>query len=130
MYHADTKDIRVTVMPVYIDERSDPEENRYFWAYRVVIENNGPTTVQLLSRYWQITDASGRMEEVRGPGVVGEQPRLAPGEEFEYTSGTPLGTPTGFMEGAYQMVTEQGERFDAAVPAFSLDSPDTPRGLH
>jgi ApaG protein len=124
MYTAETRNIRVSVLPVYIDERSLPAANRYFWAYRVTIENLGDTTVQLVSRYWNIVDANGRIEEVRGAGVVGEQPILNPGDRFEYTSGCPLTTPSGFMRGTYQMTSPSGDRFDVAIPAFPLDLPD------
>ena len=124
MYRKETRQISVSVLPVYIDERSSPEEDRYFWAYQVTIENHGDTTVQLLSRYWHIVDANGEVEEVRGPGVVGEQPLLRPGDSFEYTSGCPLTTPSGFMRGSYTMTDENGNRFDVAIPAFSLDLPD------
>ena len=124
MYNAETHDIRVTVVPVYIDERSAPDEGQYFWAYRVTIENLGDDTVQLVSRYWHIVDASGHVEEVRGPGVVGEQPVLGPGDSFEYTSGCPLATPSGFMRGAYTMTDESGDDFDVTIPAFPLDLPD------
>jgi ApaG protein len=123
MYRQTTRSISITVEPTFLEERSSPPENKYVWAYHVRIENEGPETVQLVTRYWRITDAIGRVQEVRGPGVVGEQPVLKPGDSFEYTSGTPLGTPSGIMVGAYQMETEGGERFDVAVPAFSLDSP-------
>ena len=124
MYREETRQISVSVLPVYIDERSSPEEDRYFWAYQVTIENHGDTTVQLLSRYWHIVDANGEVEEVRGPGVVGEQPLLRPGDSFEYTSGCPLATPSGFMRGSYTMTDEDGNRFDVAIPAFPLDLPD------
>jgi len=130
MYNKTTHDISVTVQPIYLDEQSSPEENYYVWAYNVKIENSGSGTVQLRSRYWKITDAHGRVQEVRGPGVVGEQPVLGPGESFEYTSGTPLPTSSGFMVGAYQMVSESGEQFDVAIPAFSLDSPHEARRLN
>ncbi|MFN4312022.1 MAG: Co2+/Mg2+ efflux protein ApaG [Ferrovibrio sp.] len=123
MYHKTTHNISVTVQPIYLDEQSSPEENYFVWAYNVKIENGGSNTVQLRSRYWKITDARGRVQEVRGPGVVGEQPVLGPGDSFEYTSGTPLPTSSGFMVGTYQMVSESGEQFDVAIPAFSLDSP-------
>jgi len=124
MYHATTAGIRVTVMPVYIDERSSPAEGRWFWAYRVQIANKGRRTVQLLSRYWRIVDAHGRAEEVRGAGVVGEQPIIRPGDSFEYTSGCPLTTPSGFMSGRYTMVDETGDRFEVDIPGFALDLPD------
>ncbi len=123
MYQKTTRAISITVEPTYLEERSSPPDNQYVWAYHVRIENSGEETVQLLNRYWRITDAHGRVQEVRGPGVVGEQPVLKPGDSFEYTSGTPLPTPSGIMVGAYQMETTDGERFDVAVPAFSLDSP-------
>ncbi len=123
MYKKITRAIAITVEPTYLEDRSSPPDNQYVWAYHVRIENGGGETVQLLNRYWRITDAFGRVQEVRGPGVVGEQPVLKPGDSFEYTSGTPLPTPSGIMVGTYQMETEAGERFDAAVPAFSLDSP-------
>lgn len=130
MYRATTRGIQVTVTPQYLADRSSAEDGRYFWAYTIEIVNKGDVTVQLKTRHWKITDARGRLEEVRGPGVVGEQPVLKPGDRFEYTSGVPLTTPTGMMAGTYQMVSESGERFDVEVPAFSLDSPSTPRILH
>ena len=123
MYSETTHGITVTVRPVFLEDQSTPAENRYVWAYFVRIENGGSRTVQLRSRYWHITDARGRVQEVRGPGVVGEQPILAPGEIYEYNSGTPLSTPSGIMRGTYQMETPDGARFDIGVPAFSLDSP-------
>ena len=123
MYAETTHDIRVAVQPIYLDEQSSPEEGNYVWAYQVRIENQGRETVQLLSRYWHITDAVGRVQEVRGPGVIGEQPVLAPGETFEYTSGCPLATPSGIMVGSYEMQREDGQRFEVTIPAFSLDSP-------
>lgn len=123
MYSETTRSIRVTVKPVFLEDQSSPGENHYVWAYHVRIENMGPETVQLRNRYWRITDSFGRVQEVRGAGVVGEQPVLKPGEAFEYTSGTPLHTPSGIMVGTYQMEMPSGERFDVAIPAFSLDSP-------
>src|ERR1700753_1402162 len=123
-YTANTRDIAVSVMPSYLETRSSPDSSEYFWAYRVVIENQGPETVQLLSRHWMITNARGELTEVKGPGVVGEQPILAPGESFEYTSGAPLNTPSGMMGGAYRMESESGERFDIEIPTFSLDRPN------
>jgi ApaG protein len=123
-YSRTTRGIRVTVRPFYLEEQSSPDEGRYVWAYRVEIANEGGVTVQLTHRSWSITDAKGRVQKVHGPGVVGEQPVLGPGESFEYTSGAPLPTPSGFMEGLYHMVVpDTGETFDAAIPAFSLDSP-------
>jgi len=123
MYAATTREIKVTVKPVFLDDQSSPSENHYVWAYHVRIENHGRETVQLRRRHWRITDAFGRIQEVRGAGVVGEQPILKPGEAFEYTSGTPLPTPSGIMVGSYEMETKAGESFNVAVPAFSLDSP-------
>jgi ApaG protein len=123
MYTETTHDIRIAVRPIYLDEQSEPEEDRYVWAYQIRIENMGGETVQLLNRYWHITDAGGRVQEVRGPGVVGEQPVLAPGEAFEYTSGCPLATPSGIMVGNYEMQGDDGRRFEVQIPAFSLDSP-------
>ena len=122
-YRAVTRAIEVSVRPIYLDGQSTPEDNHYVWAYQVRIENVGIETVQLVNRYWRITDAFGRVQEVRGPGVVGEQPVLGPGEMFEYTSGTPLTTPSGFMVGHYEMVTEDGQTFEVDIPAFSLDDP-------
>jgi ApaG protein len=123
-YTAKTRRIVVSVEPTYLEARSSPESSQYFWTYRVVIENEGPETVKLLSRHWMITNARGEFTEVKGPGVVGEQPTLKAGESFEYTSGAPLDTPSGMMGGAYQMETENGERFDIEIPTFSLDSPN------
>ena len=130
MYRAVTRQIEVTVEPNFLSERSSIEHSRYFWSYTIVITNTGEETVQLRTRYWIITDASGRQQEVRGEGVVGEQPTLAPGERFEYTSGVPLSTASGIMAGRYQMVSETGERFEIEVPTFSLDSPDGKRVLN
>ncbi len=123
MYQEATNDIFVTVKPVYLEEQSSPEEDHYVWAYWVKIENQGSDTVQLRNRYWRITDSQGQVQEVRGAGVVGEQPVLKPGETFEYTSGTPLSTPSGIMLGSYQMQGKDGGTFDVTIPAFSLDSP-------
>ena len=130
MYRAETRSIEVKVTPKYVPERSSSEKGYYFWAYTIAIANHGRETVQLKTRHWRITDALGKLQEVRGPGVVGEQPVLKPGERFEYTSGVPLTTATGTMSGTYQMVTENGEQFDVEVPAFSLDSPHGKRVLH
>jgi ApaG protein len=123
MYTKTTNDIKVTVLPYYLGEQSEPSENRYFWAYTIQVENRGQQTVQLLNRHWHITDGRGRTQEVRGPGVVGAQPVLKPGEAFEYTSGVPLETPSGFMVGEYEMKSDKGDTLQIAVPAFSLDSP-------
>lgn len=123
MYRAITRSISVTVLPHFLDDQSEPAENHFFWAYQVTIENQGTDTVTLRSRYWHITDGLGRVQEVQGPGVVGEQPCLKPGESYEYTSGTPLQTPSGIMRGSYTMEAGDGSFFDIEVPAFSLDSP-------
>ena len=123
MYQETTNAISVTVKPVYLEEQSSPEDDHFVWAYWVKIENQGGDTVQLRNRYWRITDSQGQVQEVRGAGVVGEQPVLKPGESFEYTSGTPLSTPSGIMLGTYQMEGNDGAKFDVAIPAFSLDSP-------
>ena len=130
MYRAVTRQIEVTVEPNFLPERSSAEQCKYFWSYTIVITNSSEETVQLRERYWIITDASGRQQHIRGEGVVGEQPVLAPGERFEYTSGVPLSTASGFMAGRYQMVSESGERFEIEVPTFSLDSPDIKRVLN
>ena len=130
MYYAVTREIRVDVEPIYLEEQSEPDDGQFVWAYRVQIENEGPETVQLLTRYWHITDGLGRIQEVRGAGVVGEQPVLNPGESYEYTSGTPLPTPSGIMKGTYQMKTTAGEKFDIEIPAFSLDSPHESRQVN
>jgi len=131
-YSATTRNIRVSVRAFYLADQSKPDQGQYVWAYRVVIANTGRETVQLLRRTWHITDGLGRTQTVQGAGVIGEQPVLEPGGRFEYTSGTPLATASGFMQGAYHMVvTNSGEAFDVAIPAFSLDSPHQPSGrLH
>jgi ApaG protein len=130
MYRALTRDIEVVVEPFYLVEQSDPEDGRYVWGYRVVISNHSAMPIRLISRYWNITDQNGQVDEVSGPGVVGEQPRLIPGESYEYSSGCPLDTPSGMMFGHYQMVTDEGEAFEVAIPAFSLDTPDLRRVLN
>jgi ApaG protein len=130
MYRAVTRDIEVTVNPQYLPERSAPDRSEYFWAYTIEITNRGPEAVQLRTRHWHITDAFGRRQEVRGAGVVGKQPTLKPGESFEYTSGVPLPTPSGFMTGTYGMVSAAGVPFDIEIPTFSLDSPDGRRTIN
>jgi ApaG protein len=130
MYTATTRAIQVTVRPQYLPDQSDPEKSQFVWAYEVRIENKGTETVQLRGRHWKITDGLGRLQEVRRPGVVGKTPLLRPGDVFEYTSGTPLATPSGFMGGTYQMVSESGENFDIEIPTFSLDMPSTERRLN
>jgi ApaG protein len=131
VFTATTHDIKVGVRALYLADQSEPERSHYVWAYRITIENLGRRTVQLLKRTWLITDGRGLTQRVHGEGVVGEQPVLEPGESFEYTSGTPLATPSGFMRGQYHMVaTDSGEPFDVTIPTFSLDSPHQPGGLH
>ena len=122
--------IRVDVSANYVGEQSKPEEGHYAFSYTITIRNEGQVPARLLTRHWVITDANGKVKEVRGEGVVGEQPVLAPGERFEYTSGVPLPTASGFMTGRYQMVNESGEKFEIDVPTFSLDSPDNKRVLN
>jgi len=123
MYHAETRAISVDVTPLFLEEESEPYDNHYVWAYQVTIRNEGHEQVQLLRRHWRITDACGHSQEVKGDGVIGEQPVLSPGEVFEYTSGCPLTTASGIMVGTYEMENDKGESFDIAIPAFSLDSP-------
>ena len=122
-YEALTEGIRVRVFPEYEDDQSEPDEAYYFWTYTVEISNEREASVQLRSRVWQITDALGQTEEVRGPGVVGQTPTIEAGQSFSYTSGCPLSTASGIMVGSYQMADENGKLFDVKIPAFSLDSP-------
>jgi len=117
-------DIQVRVETDYLDNQSDPAANRYVFSYTITIENEGREAVQLLNRHWLITDADGKVEEVKGRGVVGEQPHLKPGERFRYTSGTVIATPVGYMQGSYEMVGDDGTRFDAEIPPFSLAMPN------
>jgi ApaG protein len=130
VYERKTRDIRVQVKPAFLDDQSDPDENHYLWSYTVTIENNGAEPVQLLSRYWHITDGHGRSQEARGPGVVGAQPVIPPGQKYQYTSGCPLPTASGHMVGRYQMQTASGESFEADIPAFLLESPHEHRQIH
>ena len=123
MYEEITEKIKITVKPEFLEDHSDPEEKRFIWAYHIKIENVGSETVQLLSRSWKITDSLGRVQEVSGAGVVGEKPIITPGNFFEYTSGTPLKTPSGFMMGFYKMEKKNGYSFNVSIPTFSLDSP-------
>jgi len=125
-----TRNIKIAVEPDFLEDQSDPEENRYLWSYRVTIENKSELTVQLLSRFWRITDGRGRVREVRGDGVIGEQPVIAPGRAFEYTSGAPLETPSGFMTGTYHMRASSGESFEVGIPMFALESPYASRRMH
>tara|TARA_Y100000590_G_C15231007_1_gene830114 strand:+ start:221 stop:613 length:393 start_codon:yes stop_codon:yes gene_type:complete len=130
MYTKTTNKINITVNPYYLEDQSVPEEQHFVWAYQVTINNLSSESVQLKNRFWKIIDSNGSKQEVRGEGVVGEQPILHPGEKFEYTSGTPLTTPSGFMEGYYEMETKNGSKFDVSIPLFSLDSPHTPNNLN
>jgi len=123
MYQAVTRNIRVTVKPQFLENQSLPEERKFVWAYTITVENQSEETVKLLTRHWIITDGLGRKQEVKGDGVVGEQPTLNPGDSFEYSSGCPLSTPSGLMQGSYGMVNHRTEMFEIAVPVFSLDSP-------
>jgi ApaG protein len=130
MYMAVTHQVKVTVEATFEPDRSDPSESHYFWRYDIEIANLGDSPVTLMERYWQITDADGRQQEVRGPGVVGEQPTIQPGDAFRYASGCPLATPSGVMFGHYRMVGEDGKSFEVEIPAFSLDSPHGRRALN
>jgi ApaG protein len=129
-YEAVTGDVVVRVRPEYLPDQSEPDERRWVWAYHIEVENRGPATVQLLARRWLITDAAGRTEEVKGLGVVGEQPVLRPGQSFRYTSGCPLPTSSGVMRGSYRMVAEANGQFDVEIPAFSLDLPNATRVMN
>ena len=130
MYEAVTHGVKVTVEPTFEPERSDPDEPRFFWRYDIEIVNLGDKPVTLMERHWRITDADGRSQEVRGPGVVGEQPTIEPGKSFRYASGCPLATPSGLMVGEYRMVGADGTSFEVSIPAFSLDSPHGARVLN
>lgn len=130
MYRAITNGIQVAVEPFYLDDESSPEDSQFIWAYMVEIRNESEGPVQLRTRYWKITDALGRVEEISGPGVIGEEPIIQPGESYEYSSGCPLKTDSGFMVGSYRMERPDGSMFDVDIPAFSLDLPDGKRSLN
>lgn len=130
MYRAVTRDIEVNVEPFFLPEQSDPTAGRFVWAYRITIANGSSRPVKLLARYWRITDGNGNVEEVRGPGVVGEQPELDPGDSYQYTSGCPLTTPSGIMVGRYTMRGDGGTLFEIDIPAFSLDMPGSKRTVN
>jgi ApaG protein len=130
MYEQITHRVKVTVEPTFDPERSDPDEPRYFWRYAIEIVNLGDMPVTLIERHWRITDANGAQQEVRGPGVVGEQPTIEPGKSFRYTSGCPLTTTSGVMVGEYLMVDAKERRFEVSIPAFSLDFPGGRRVLN
>lgn len=122
-YEAETRGVRVRVRPQFVEDQSSPENDRYLWAYTIEIANQGARTLQLMTRHWRITDRDGHVQEVNGEGVVGQQPVLQPGTAFEYTSGCPLTTPSGLMQGVYRLVDESGDAIDAQIPLFALDSP-------
>lgn len=124
MYRAVTQDIEVVAEPIFLPDRSNPAEHHYVWAYRITIANHSSQPVKLLARHWRITDGNGQVETVDGPGVVGEQPELDPGDSYQYMSGCPLSTPSGIMVGQYEMRTQDGRLFQVDIPAFSLDLPD------
>ncbi len=130
MYTETTQSIVITVHPRFLTVESFPNTGHYTWSYHVEIRNEGKEQVQLITRYWNITDANGQVKEVRGEGVVGAQPVLDPGEDFEYTSFVPLPTPSGMMSGTYEIIRTDGTTFDAVIPAFSLDSPDFQASLN
>ena len=122
--------VSVLVESIYLEEHSEPMENSYLWAYKVKIKNDGTEKVKLISRHWKIFDSNGNFREVKGKGVVGEQPIIQPGDEFEYTSGTPLNTSSGLMHGSYQMENFDGEPFEVSIPPFSLDIPNKENRLN
>ena len=130
MFSAVSHDIVVSVEPRYLVEESEPDEHRYVWSYRVVIANHGHRAVQLMTRAWEITDANGFRRQVTGPGVVGQQPIIEPGEAFEYSSGCPPSTPSGIMAGTYQMIDDRGAPLEVTIPAFSLDMPGVGRVIN
>ena len=130
MYRSITHNIEVEVEPFYLAEQSDPDAARYVWGYRVTIANRSDDPIQVLARHWRITDGLGRTEEVRGPGIVGEQPELNPGDSFQYMSGCPLSTPSGIMVGSYTVKGGDGAFFEVDIPAFSLDMPGGGRLVH
>ena len=129
-YEAVTRAIHVLVAPRFLEDQSDPDNSQFVWAYDIEIRNEGVTTVQLKERTWSITDGNGEIEEVHGPGVVGEQPILQPGDAFQYSSGCPLRTPSGFMVGRYTMQAENGETFEIDIPAFALDLPNAVKTMN
>jgi ApaG protein len=130
MFEETTRNIRIAVTPTFLSDQSDPNENRYLWAYHITIENQGREAVQLLTRHWHITDARGRVREVEGPGVIGKQPMILPGRSHEYSSGVPLETPSGFMTGSYHMKSAGGDEFQVKIPLFALESPFGERRIH
>lgn len=129
-YQATTQGVSVSVNPHYLEDQSEPENGQFTWAYRVQIENVGTQTVQVLTRHWKITNTKGESHEVIGDGLVGQKPVLEPGQTFEYTSGTPLTTPSGFMSGCFHVIAEDGILFEVTVPAFALDTPRAAKAIH
>lgn len=129
-YAETTRSVTIRVAPSFLPEQSNPEEATFVWAYHVRVENGGGVAVQLLSRTWIISDGLGQTQEVSGPGVIGQQPTILPGESYDYVSGCPLSTPSGMMRGTYEMVDASGERFAVVIPCFSLDSPFARSSLH
>ena len=127
-YFETTRGVTVRVSVSFLPEQSEPEKSRWFWAYHIRIENDGPMAVQLMTRSWTIADGRGARHQVEGEGVVGEQPVIAPGKSYDYVSGCPLTTPTGWMQGSYEMVGEDGSSFPVAIPKFALTAPVTARG--
>ena len=130
LYSKTTRAIEVSVIPVYLDDESRPDDNHFFWAYQITIANHSDRAVKLIERHWHIVDGAGRVEEVHGEGVVGEQPVIRPGDSYQYTSGCPLSTPHGIMSGQYTMQGADGGLFPIEIPAFSLDRPDVARVLN
>jgi ApaG protein len=130
MYEKTTRGVRVIAKPQFLEGQSQPDQGKYVWAYTIVIENHGVESVTLKTRHWIISDGQGGRQEVKGEGVIGEQPVLKPGDSFQYTSGCPLPTPSGIMVGSYGMVGAGGEPFEVAIPAFSLDSPYDRRSVN
>lgn len=130
LYENTDQDIKITVCPIFINDHSEPEEQKFLWAFYVRVENLGSEPVQLVSRYWKIVDGLGHICEIQGEGVVGEQPFILPGQDFEYASSTPLSTPSGIMSGYYSMLKSSGEAFAVKTPVFSLDSPYHSKTLH
>jgi ApaG protein len=122
-YEAETNNVCIRVRPAFVEEESSPEDDRFLWAYHVEIENRSRRTLQLMTRHWRITDSDGRIQHVDGAGVIGKQPVLRPGARFEYSSGCPLSTPSGMMQGAYRFEDETGASVEATIPLFALDSP-------
>lgn len=129
-FYSTTNDVKVAVSPEYLENHSDPDSSQFVWAYHVEIENASQDTIQILSRHWRITDSNGNSQEIVGDGLVGQKPTLRPGETFDYSSGTPLTTSSGFMSGTFHAISEKSGRFEITVPAFALDDPLGAKKLH